>query len=209
VLVTAPRQSGRTHLSKGFVRDARDIARQTITDLAPYAHKGIAVVGQEPSEILTLRDEYLDLCPDDQLDDARTLAAQSCMFEEFVLQHLRTNPQDAGVFDGRNRSVLVHGHCHAKSLVGMDPVMDVLAEAGYLPENLQTGCCGMAGSFGYEADHFAVSMQVGEQTLFPKLRAREEDALICAHGFSCRHQIADGVQRKSHHTAVLLRNALR
>lgn len=209
VLVTPPTQSGRTHLSKGFVRDARNIARANIATLAPYAQKGIPVVGQEPSEILTLRDEYLDLCTEAELPAARELAAQSFMFEEFVLRHLRANPDDARVFDARNRAVLVHGHCHAKSLVGMDPVMDVLSEAGYLPENLQTGCCGMAGSFGYESDHVDVSMQVGEQTLFPKLRASAEDALICAHGFSCRHQIADGVERKSHHTAALLRDALR
>jgi Fe-S oxidoreductase len=145
VLITRPLQSGRTHLSKGFVRDARSIAEKNIAMLHPYVAKGIPVVGQEPSEILTLRDEYVDLCGDSQLDAGRVVAANSYMFEEFILRHLREHPEDVSKFKGGGRKVLVHGHCHAKALVGVQPVMDVLQKIGYLPEDLKIAHSG-AGS---------------------------------------------------------------
>lgn len=208
VLVTPPTQSGRTHLSKGFVRDAKAIAEKNINKLYPFANNGVAIIGQEPSEILTLRDEYPDLCDDSLLAKARTLATNSFMFEEFILKHFAENPDSTQLFNGRSKDVRVHGHCHAKALVGVDPVIDVLKRISYVPENLPTGCCGMAGSFGYEANHYEVSQQVGELVLFPKLRATEDDALICAHGFSCRHQIADGVSMKAWHTAEIIRGAM-
>jgi len=91
----------------------------------------------------------------------------------------------------------------------MEPVMEVLEKIGYQAENLPTGCCGMAGSFGYENEHFEISQQIGEMVLFPRLRSTPEETEICAHGFSCRHQIADGVDRTAHHTAVLVRNAMK
>jgi FAD/FMN-containing dehydrogenase/Fe-S oxidoreductase len=208
VMITRPIQSGRTHLSKGFVRDAGKIAKRTIDLLHPYVSAGIPVVGQEPSEILTLRDEYLDLCSEQQLDAARAVARNSFLFEEYILRHLSSHPNDVHKFKGRAQPVLVHGHCHAKALVGVKPVMDVLEAVGYVPEDLKTGCCGMAGSFGYETEHYDVSQQIGELVLFPKVRAAGPDALICAHGFSCRHQIADGPGNKSMHTAELIRKAL-
>jgi Fe-S oxidoreductase len=103
---------------------------------------------------------------------------------------------------------MVHGHCHAKALVGMTPMLEVLTEAGYLPTDSGAGCCGMAGSFGYEIDTYEVSMQVGEQRLFPAVRALDQGMLICAHGFSCRHQITDGTGRQAEHPAVLLERAV-
>ncbi|MEN9840117.1 MAG: hypothetical protein RL177_1596, partial [Bacteroidota bacterium] len=114
-----------------------------------------------------------------------------------------------GLFNAASRQVAVHGHCHAKALVGVAPVMDALSLAGYLPMDLKTGCCGMAGSFGYEDSHYDVSMQIGETTLFPAVRALSDDTDICAHGFSCRHQLSDGLGRTGHHTAILLANALK
>jgi FAD/FMN-containing dehydrogenase/Fe-S oxidoreductase len=209
VLVTKPLQSGRTHLSKGFLRDAKKIAQRNIVELANYAKKGIPIVGQEPSEILTLRDEYLDLCDAPLLEDATTIASSSFMFEEFLLKHFEQNPQDLGLFEARGREVNVHGHCHAKALVGVEPVLEILAKVGYSPQNLNTGCCGMAGSFGYEANHYDISMEIGELKLFPQLRDADKDALICAHGFSCRHQISDGVALKSYHTAEIVRNCIK
>jgi Fe-S oxidoreductase/FAD/FMN-containing dehydrogenase len=208
VIITRPLQSGRTHLSKGFVRDARSIAEKNIALLHPYASKGISVVGQEPSEILTLRDEYVDLCGEELLAAAHEVAANSFLFEEFILKHLQQHPEDLKKFNGRNQPVLVHGHCHAKALVGVKPVMDVLEKIGYLPEDLKTGCCGMAGSFGYETEHYEISQQIGELVLFPKVRAAEAETLICAHGFSCRHQISDGPGNVALHTAILINNAL-
>ena len=209
VQVTKPLQSGRTHLSKGFVRDARDIAHKNIALLKPYAMKDFAIVGQEPSEILTLRDEYLDLCDEAMLDDAHKIATSTYMFEEFLQKHFAAYPDDARLFDARGKDAAVHGHCHAKALVGMEPVMDVLTKVGYRADNLPTGCCGMAGSFGYESEHYEVSQQIGELVLFPRLRNTPADTDVCAHGFSCRHQIADGVGRRAMHTAELVRNAMK
>lgn len=208
VQATPPMQSGRTHLSKGFVRDAKKIALKNVAFLKPFAEKGFHIVGQEPSEILTLRDEYPDLCEASLLDDARQVATSSYMFEEFLQNHFASHPEDTRLFNARGQHTAVHGHCHAKALVGMEPVMEVLSAVGYIPENMGTGCCGMAGSFGYEHDHYEVSQQIGELVLFPKVRALHETSEICAHGFSCRHQIEDGTGKKAVHTALLVRNAI-
>lgn len=207
VLISDHAEAGRTHISKGLLDKAKDIAERNIRYLAPYAKEGISIVGLEPSEILTLRDEYIDLCDDDLLDDARVVASRSFMLEEFLLtEHNR--PLLKKSFDGGNRSVLVHGHCHAKALVGMEPMLEVLSEIRYIPSDSKAGCCGMAGSFGYEVETYDVSMQVGEQTLFPAIRSLDQGMLICAHGFSCRHQIADGTGRTAEHPAVLLERAI-
>lgn len=203
VLVSDRAEAGRTHISKGLLDKAKEIADRNIRYLSDFTRQGISIVGLEPSEILTLRDEYLDLCDDADLDMAQLVAKQSYMLEEFLLLdnnrallHQR--------FNAHGMSVMVHGHCHAKALVGMTAMMEVLSEVGYLPTDSGAGCCGMAGSFGYEEDTYAISMQVGEQTLFPAVRKLDQGMLICAHGFSCRHQIADGTGRKAEHPAVLL-----
>jgi FAD/FMN-containing dehydrogenase/Fe-S oxidoreductase len=209
VMVTQPMKSGRTYLSKGFVKDAKKLAGRTIQELLPFARMGIPVIGQEPSEILTLRDEFLDLCDVEQLGDARVVASQALMFEEFIANHFEKYPQDGELFSGRGQEVHVHGHCHAKALVGTKPLMQTLKGAGFTPFELKTGCCGMAGSFGYEEDHYQLSMNIGELTLFPKVRALEDDVVLCAHGFSCRHQLSDGVARKAKHTAVILQEHIR
>lgn len=208
VLATSPLQSGRTHLSKGFLKDAKSIAQKNIALLAPYVQKGIPIVGQEPSEILTLRDEYLDLCDASELSTATEIGRNSFMIEEFVLRHLEKNPQDIQKFNGNGKVVHVHGHCHAKAITGVTPVTEVLSKTGFLPVNLNTGCCGMAGSFGYEANHYEVSMQIGELVLFPKVREAGKDSEICAHGFSCRHQIMDGTGKAGRHTALILEEAI-
>ncbi len=208
VLVSDHSEAGRTHISKGLLDQAKGIADRNIHYLKPFAEQGIAIVGLEPSEILTLRDEYLDLCDVSDLETARLVAKHSFMLEEFLLSEANRRLLKEG-FDAGGRSVMIHGHCHAKALVGMGPMMDVLSEAGYLPIDSGAGCCGMAGSFGYEEDTYEVSMQVGEQTLFPSVRALDQGMLICAHGFSCRHQIADGTGRKAEHPAVLLQAVIR
>jgi len=209
VIITKPTQSGRTHLSKGFVKDAKKITTKNIRLLSPYTHKGIPIIGQEPSEILTLRDEYLDLCDESDLNDAKSIAGSTFMFEEFILQHLNHYPEHVDYFVAGKKEVHVHGHCHAKALVGMKPILDLFKTLNIDSVNLNSGCCGMAGSFGYEEDHYDVSLRIGEATLFPKIRAMDENAEICAHGFSCRHQISDVVKRKSHHTAVILADHLK
>jgi FAD/FMN-containing dehydrogenase/Fe-S oxidoreductase len=207
VLVSDHAEAGRTHISKGLLDQAKSIADRNIQYLKPFADQGIAIIGLEPSEILTLRDEYLDLCDDGDLETARLVAKHSFMLEEFLLlDENRSLLKER--FDARGKAVMVHGHCHAKALVGMTPMLEVLTEAGYLPTDSGAGCCGMAGSFGYEIDTYEVSMQVGEQRLFPAVRALDQGMLICAHGFSCRHQITDGTGRQAEHPAVLLERAV-
>lgn len=206
VIVTEPHQSGRTYLSKGFLDHARQASIRTVEHLRGYAKRGIAIIGQEPSELLTLRDETLDLVPPALLDDAASVASAAVLFEEYLIEHA---DEAAGLFDMPPTPVAVHGHCHAKALIGTHPTLKALALAGYLPEDLKTGCCGMAGSFGYEADHYGVSVAVAETSLLPALRAVPTNTPVCAHGFSCRHQIADLGDRKGTHPAVLLHQALK
>ncbi|HKI44991.1 MAG TPA: FAD-linked oxidase C-terminal domain-containing protein [Balneolales bacterium] len=215
VFATPVLESGRTAISKGLLDKAAEQARHCIDVLYPFAVNGTPIVGIEPSEILTLRDEYLDLCDDSDLDKANSIAGLSYMFEEFVspsyrYQDSKSHPHNIGeVVHGRNQTVHVHGHCHAKALSGISSTLEVLRAGHFKPVDLKTGCCGMAGSFGYEENHYDVSMKVGELVLFPALREAEKDDLICAPGFSCRHQIDEGVHRTAKHPASILAEALR
>jgi FAD/FMN-containing dehydrogenase/Fe-S oxidoreductase len=193
--------TGRPQLSKGFLDEVKSLCELNIKRLTPFAEQGIPVIGLEPSELLTLRDEYLDLCSEEDLPNAKLIADKAFLFEEFLATELSTT--DFGR-PGKNTNVYVHGHCHSKALVGNGPVMDSFKKLGFNPVDLQTGCCGMAGSFGYSKDNFDVSMKIGEQVLFPALKELPDDAIICSPGFSCRHQIADGIHRKSLHPAVIV-----
>lgn len=203
VLLADVMVSGRPQLSKGFLDEAKEICSATLAELKTYVKQGIPVVGLEPSEILTLRDEFLELCSDKELPDAQLLAENSFTIEEFVVMHRNRFPDT-----GKQGALSLHGHCHAKALTGNEPYTEALTIAGYEVEELQTGCCGMAGSFGYEKDHYDTSMEIGELVLFPALRNKEKNAKVCAPGFSCRHQIKDGTGRIAEHSVVLMRNAL-
>lgn len=196
-------ESGRPQLSKGFLNEAKSIAEKVIDELAPSAKKGIPIIGFEPSEILTLRDEFLDLCDEDLLPNAKSIASNSFTFEEFV-----SNNSERLTLPRKKEKIVLHGHCHTKALIGNDTTVEALEAAGYEVETLKTGCCGMAGSFGYEKDHYQVSMDIGELVLFPSLRSKEKSELICAPGFSCRHQIKDGTDQKALHPAELIAKAL-
>lgn len=193
---------GRPQISKGFLDQAKNILDENLPKLTAFVRQEMPVIGLEPSEILTLRDEYLDLCDDDQLEDAKKVAEQSFTFEEFAAKNLANSSESP-----QNQKVYIHGHCHAKSLIGSADLEKALKIGGYKTELLDTGCCGMAGSFGYEENHYDVSMKIGEQRLFPALRSLPADALICAPGFSCRHQIKDGTNRHALHPAQLLAKA--
>jgi len=195
-------ESGRTQLSRGFVREAKKLVHQTIRRLSGYVIQGYPLVGFEPSGILTLRDEYLDLCDDELYEQATLISENSYQFEEFLVECMPDDLRKAA--PGNGQKVYVHGHCHAKALTGMSPLMEMLRLAGYQPVDLETGCCGMAGSFGYEVDHYEISMDIGELVLFPAVRKLDENAIICAPGFSCRHQVRDGTGRKARHPAQLV-----
>ena len=201
VLVPGIWPTGRPQISKGLLDDAVKICEENIKRLTPFAELGIPIVGLEPSEILTLRDEYTDLCSETELARAKKIAGHTFLWEEFLATELAAS----GSMDvGGGEKVYIHGHCHTKALVGNDPLVQSFKLMGFDPVELQTGCCGMAGSFGYEKDKYEVSMQVGEQVLFPTLRNMAAGTMVCAPGFSCRHQISDGVQKTAKHPAVIM-----
>lgn len=207
VLIIGPIESGRTQISKGLLPQARKIVTRNIELLYPLA-KQYPLIGLEPSEILTARDENLDLCKDEQMEKAEKIASQSFLFEEFINEHI-TREEIRPHFDAANKEVHVHGHCHAKAMVGINPTLDMLSKISYDPVDMKTGCCGMAGSFGYEENHYDVSMKIGALKLFPSVMTMDEETPLCAHGFSCRHQISDGTGRESSHPAVLMLDALK
>ncbi|MDH5538806.1 MAG: FAD-binding protein [Rhizobacter sp.] len=191
---------GRTFLAAGMVDEAKARAGALVDALLPLAQAGIAVVGLEPSCLLTLRDEALVMGLGQR---AETVARQALLFEEFVAREAR-----AGRFTLKLKPaaapILLHGHCHQKAFGAVSPILDVLRLIpGAQPEMIESSCCGMAGSFGYEANHFEVSMQMAEASLLPALR-KQPGAIVVADGTSCRHQIADGAQREALHVARLL-----
>ena len=200
---------GRTLLSKGFVRRAEALSNDNLRGIADelQAHPDRPIVGLEPSALLTFRDETPDLVDDDLRETAEELAGRSYLIEEFVDEAIEGDAWRAD-WSADGQSVRLHGHCHQKAIVGTEPTERVLEAAGYTVETIPSGCCGMAGSFGYEADHYDVSMEIGELVLFPAVRETDEETLIAAPGTSCRHQIADGTDRTADHPAVLLAQAL-
>jgi Fe-S oxidoreductase len=196
----------RPYISKGLVKEARAIARDTVDCLAEYAEQGIPIVGLEPSSLLSLRDEFLYLLPVDPL--VRQVAENAFTFEEFI-DKLASEEQLRLTFTETPRKILLHGHCHQKSLVGMEPSKRILGlPPNYTVEEVDSGCCGMAGSFGYEAEHYEISMQMAERRLLPAVRSAETDTLIAAAGISCRQQIQHGSERQALHPAEVLREAL-
>jgi FAD/FMN-containing dehydrogenase/Fe-S oxidoreductase len=195
---------GRTYLSAGMVEQARETARELINTLAPFARQGVPIVGLEPSCLLTLRDEALVLGLGEA---ATTVAANALLFEEFIAREMKAQRFTLALKPAPG-PLLVHGHCHQKAFGAVSPILDVLRLIpGAKPELIETSCCGMAGSFGYEAEHHAVSLQMAEAALLPAIR-RAPDAIVVADGTSCRHQIADGAQREALHVARLLEQLL-
>ena len=198
---------GRTFLSKGKVESARQQARQAVDVLHPYAAAGVPIVGLEPSCILTLCDEFLDLLPDDPR--AETVAAQARTFDTYVAERA-----DAGAFDdvawrtNGTQDVLLHGHCHQKALDGTTATERALSLPGYAVNAIDAGCCGMAGAFGYEAEHLDISKQMAELRLAPAVRQTNGSTAIAATGFSCRSQIKDVTGRTARHPAEILWDAL-
>ncbi len=203
-------ESGRASFSKGLIRRAKSFADQNVRLLAPLVSKEEPLIGIEPSAILGFRDEYPVLVDPALRPAARELAPHCLMLDEFIAREADAGRIDATLFTREPRAVHLHGHCHQKALASVEPTARMLS----LPENYQvtvipSGCCGMAGSFGYEKEHYEVSMNVGELVLFPAARALPDDAILAAPGTSCRHQIHDGTGRAALHPAQVLRQALR
>lgn len=201
--------SGRAQFSKGLVRAARDLAARNVELLAQVVTADEPLVGVEPSAILSFRDEYPDLVPDPLVPQARKLAANALLLDEFLARAAAAGRIGPDPFTDRPRRVLVHGHCHQKALATVDHTVRALSlPRNYSVEVIPSGCCGMAGSFGYEREHFDVSMKIGELVLFPAVRSAAADTILAAPGTSCRHQIADGTGRHARHPAEILHAAL-
>ena len=202
--------SGRAQFSQGLVREARDLAARNVELLAGVVSAAEPLVGVEPSAILSFRDEYPDLVPVPLVEKAKQLAGGALLFDEFLARAAAAGRIGPDAFTADSRHVLVHGHCHHKALASMEPTVAILSlPRHYSVELIPSGCCGMAGSFGYEREHFEVSMKIGELVLFPAVRAAAADAILAAAGTSCRHQIADGTGRRPLHPAEILHAALR
>ena len=198
---------GRTLLSKGLVSEAQLKALRTVEVLYPYAERGWPIVGLEPSCILTLRDEFLDLLPGEPRAEAVAEVAQP--FEEFVAQRVEDGAFNGAAWTSDLRKVLFHGHCHQKALVGTHASERALTlPPGYRVSVPDAGCCGMAGAFGYEAEHLDISKTMAERVLAPAVRKTDDDTIIAASGFSCRSQIKDTTGREAFHPAQVLRQAL-
>jgi Fe-S oxidoreductase len=196
---------GRTFLSAGLVDNARAELDRLVASYAPFAVRGVPIIGLEPSCLLTLRDELLSLRSDDA---ARSVSAHALLFEEFLVREAET---------GRLRlplraiaeKALLHGHCHQKSFGAFRPVEQVLRLIpGLNVETIDSSCCGMAGAFGYGADTYEVSMAMAELSLLPAVRRADAQTLVVADGTSCRHQIADGTDRRAIHVARVLAMSL-
>ena len=198
--------SGRSYISKGFLYDAKTLANSNIEKLKNTSPDTV-IIGIEPSAILTFRDEYLKLADDKEA--AQKLANRSFLIEEFLHQEIKDGNITAAHFTDEARKIKIHGHCHQKALSSIEHTFAILnLPKNYTPTIIPSGCCGMAGSFGYEKEHYDISMQIGEQTLFPAVRKAPEEVIIAANGTSCRHQIKDGTGRQAVHPVSVLREAL-
>jgi Fe-S oxidoreductase len=192
---------GRPMISKGLLEDARVAARRNVEALAPLVEQGAVIVGCEPSCLLTLRDEYLDLLSGPQV---RHVAAASFLFEEFL-----TKRRPGLRFRESPRKVLVHGHCHQKAHIGTASTLQALRLVpGLEASEINSGCCGMAGSFGFEKEHYDISRTIAEQRLIPAIRAAPADAEIVITGVSCRQQISHFTNRRPRHAVEVLREAM-
>ena len=203
--------SGRTHISKGFLTEAQQFATENVATFAPLVSEQSPLVGLEPSAIHSFRDEYPRLVKGvEMIKQAKQLAQHTMTIEAFISREILAGHIDETVFKDEPKQILLHGHCHQKALDTIqNSAMALSLPKNYEVEVIPSGCCGMAGSFGYEKDHYELSMQVGELVLFPAVRAASEDILIAAPGTSCRHQISDGTQKKAFHPVEILLDALK
>jgi len=210
VVTAGHKVSARTFLSKGLIRTAKKTIRQNIQALSGIISDELPLVGIEPSAILGFRDEYPELAGDDLKKAADKIAISSFMVDEFIAKEFRAGRINRGSFVDEKASILLHAHCQQKAVASSAATLEMLSiPVNYSVKEIPSGCCGMAGSFGYEKEHFELSNQVGELVLFPEVRNSEINTIISAPGTSCRHHIKDGTGRVALHPAVVLYNALR
>jgi len=202
-------ESGRAYLSKGFVKKAKKIACKNVDLLKHQITQDTPLIGIEPSALLTIRDEYTELVSGAQQEASLQLAANSFLIEEFIAAEIDKGKIIETMFSKEKKTIKLHGHCHQKALVSTTPSIKMLSiPENYTVEEIKSGCCGMAGSFGYENEHYELSMKIGEMILFPAIRDASQDTIIAAPGTSCRQQIKDGTGRDAFHPVEILYDAL-
>jgi len=195
---------GRPMLSKGFMAEAAANARYNVDLLHAYADQGVPIIGCAPSCLLTLRDEYPELV---QGPKSKKVAQHAYLIDEYLMMLHEKGELDLK-FSGESKKVLFHAHCHQKALAGTAASLGALRLPGWEVELVDAGCCGMAGSFGFEKEHYDISMTIGGQALFPAVKAKGDDWEIAVMGVSCRQQIEDGAGRRTRHLAEVLRDGL-
>ena len=209
VIIPKHVESGRTFLSKGLVKKAKFLAIKNINLLKGIVDENNPLIGIEPSAILTFRDEYLDLVPETMKLEAKTLASNTFMIEEFLYQEMQKGNISIDQFTKEKKEIKFHAHCYQKALASSAPTKKILSfPENYTAIEIKSGCCGMAGSFGYEKEHYDLSKKVGELVLLPEVRKTPQSVLIAASGTSCRHQIKDETEREASHPVEILFEAL-
>ncbi|MBI5730783.1 MAG: FAD-binding protein [Ignavibacteriales bacterium] len=209
VLVPKHLESGRTFITKGLLRSAKKVADENIMLLKDVINPAAPLIGIEVSAILSFRDEYLDLVDSNLKTSAERISESTFTFEEFLSSEIKKGKILSASFTNNFRKIKLHGHCHQKAIASTSATIEVLSlPQNYKVEEIQSGCCGMAGAFGYEKEHYDLSMKVGELVLFPAIREEHPDTVICAPGTSCRHQIKDGTERTAFHPVEIIYDAL-
>jgi FAD/FMN-containing dehydrogenase/Fe-S oxidoreductase len=209
VLIPNHLESGRASISKGLLRKAKKIAQHNVWCLSPLISSESPLIGIEPSAILTFRDEYPDLVNAEQLDAAKELASHAFLIDEFLAAEIKAGNISSNQFTAEKRSIQLHGHCQQKAFHALTATSEILSlPKHYEVQTIPSGCCGMAGSFGYEAEHYDLSMQIAELVLLPAIRKEGDTVLVAATGTSCRHQIKDGAAKRAFHPVEILYDAL-
>ncbi len=202
-------ESGRTYMSKGLLRAARKLAEKNVRKFADIITDEIPLIGIEPSTILSFRDEYPELVGKELQAKAKALAKNALMFDEFFNNEIEKGNIEPGHFTTKELEIKLHGHCQQKAVASTQATMRMLSlPVNYRISEIPSGCCGMAGSFGYEKEHYELSMKVGELVLFPAVRNASKATVIAAPGTSCRHQIKDGTSREAVHPIEIMYEAL-
>jgi Fe-S oxidoreductase len=208
VVIPQHEESGRTWMSKGLIRHAKTIVNKNIRALSPLISEDTPLIGIEPSAILTFRDEYPDLADDDLLAKAKALAKNAWLIDDFIANEAAKGAITKDQFTNDARAIKLHGHCQQKALGSTAGSVKMLTlPANYTVSTIPSGCCGMAGSFGYEKEHYDISQKIGELVLLPTVRQQSAETLIAAPGTSCRHQIKDGTGRTALHPIEILYDA--
>ncbi len=209
VIIPKHYESGRTYLSKGLLRKARQIAEKNIKLLYNIISTETPLIGIEPSAILAFRDEYPELAGDSYRDNALKLAKNSWLIDEFLVMERNAGRINPDLFKKTKETIKLHCHCQQKAIASSEPTILMLSfPENYVVSEIPSGCCGMAGSFGYEKEHYDISIKIGELILFKEVRKLPFDTIIAAQGTSCRHQIEEGTKRKALHPVEILYNAL-